>query len=148
MIRNIIKRCRVTLSYPDVKNYPYVQVEYNGKVQDVEVILPYGVSARIPVDALGHLFTINGDEGNKAGIFNTPTERFKQDVPGEVEFGSPLFGNSIRFKADGSVLIKNSAGSGVIEITKEGLVIINGIVFDTHAHGGIEPGAGTSGGPQ
>ena len=146
-LRNLIKRCRVSLSYPDTKSYPYVQVEYNDKVKDVEVIMPYGVSARIPVDALGHKFVLNGDEGDQAAIFNTPTKRFKQDIPGEVEFGSPEFLNSIRFKADGSVLISNGARSGIIEITADGKVIINGIEFGVHTHSGVEPGAGSTGGP-
>ena len=144
---NLIKRCRVSLSPPDTDDYPHVQVEYNGKVKDVEVIMPYGVSARIPVDALGHKFVLNGDESDQAAIFNTPTKRLKQDVPGEVEFGSPEFLNSIRFKADGSVLISNGASSGAIEITADGKVIINGIEFGVHTHSGVEPGGSSTGGP-
>ena len=84
LLRNLIKRCRVTLSYADDKAFPYVQVEFNDKVNDVEVIMPYGLYARIPVDALGHKIIINGDEGDQAAIFSTPSERFKNLAEGEV----------------------------------------------------------------
>ncbi len=173
LLRNLIKRCRVALSYPDVKNFPYVQVEFNGKTIDVEVIMPYGLAARIPVDALGHKILLNADEGDQAAIFNTPTLRFKDLAEGEVALGNPLSGSVVYFRENGDIQVvgKNNmtmtidaamvitAASGLTinaDVTINGDVVIpagktlsvDGIDFGTHVHGGIEPGAGTSGGPQ
>lgn len=174
LMRNLIKRCRVTLSTPDDENFPSVQVSFNGKVRTVEVIMPYGLSARIPVDALGHKLLINGNEDDQAAIFNTPTERFKLKAEGEVAIGNPKSGSVVYFRENGDIQIigKNAfditvdagmnltvAGGVTInaDVTINGtlkvsgdtvldsLLEVDGIDFATHVHGGVTAGGSNTG---
>ena len=99
----MIKRAVVSLSTADTGNYPTVQVSYLGKTSEVEVLFPYGLAGRLPKDALVLCFNVEGSEENKAGIGNTPTQRFKELEEGEVVVGNPLTGSKIHFKANGDI---------------------------------------------
>lgn len=105
----------VTLASKDDENFPVVQVEYMGNPTDIEMLFPYGFSANVPVDSVGVFFNIGG--GNKAGIFNHPTKRFKGLKEWEVQIGNYQTQSSIKFPEDESVLLESK---GLINIESEG----------------------------
>lgn len=104
-IKSLIRRVRVSLSLPDTGDYPKVQVTYLGKTGEMEVIWPYGMGGRLPVDAIPLCFNVEGMEENKAGIGTHPTIRFKVDAEGETWNGNPLSGSVTYYRENGDIEI-------------------------------------------
>ena len=126
----MIKRCRVSRSTSDTKQFPSVQVEFNDKVRTVEVIMPYGLAARIPADAMGHKLIINGNEDDQAAIFNTPTKRFKLDKEGEVAIGNPLSGSVVYFRENGDIEIIGKNAATMTVDADMNLTVASGLTID------------------
>ena len=142
MIRSLIRRARVSLSSPDTGNYPKVQVEYLGKTAMIEVIWPYGMGGRLPVDSLPFVFNVEGMEENKAGIGTDPVRRKKVDAEGEVWMGNPLAGTLIYFKEDGTIEA-GLDGSTFRKLIDERFITL----FNSHTHSGVTAGGGVTGAP-
>lgn len=126
-ITSMIKRSRVSLSHPDTGDYPIVQITYLGKTADMEVIWPYGMNGRLPVDAIPVCFNIEAMEENKAGVGTTPTLRDKLENIGETSFGNPVAKTFLRFLSDTSIELTN--GTGLMTMLPDGSMNINGAVI-------------------
>lgn len=149
-ITNIIKRAFITLAGGDNDKFQTTQINYLGKVADMEVIYPYGLCGNPPAGSLVLLFNVQGQEENKAGIANLPNQRFKNLKPGEVVLGNYLTGSYIKFLENGD--IEMFAKSGKINIVNTNVisnqdVIASGISLTTHVHQDVTPGAGNTGLP-
>lgn len=123
------KRALVAKQTVDDGEYHVVQVDYMGKVCDVEVITPYGIYSNIPSDGIVTIWNVQGQEENRVGIGNTPTVRFKGLQPGEVVVGSPQTLSNVKFATDGSIVITGKGkavvtidASGNISMTTDGTV--------------------------
>lgn len=157
MIRSIVRRAIVSLSLEDTGDYPLVQISYLGKTAKAEVIWPYGMGGRLPVDAIFFNFNIEGMEENKAGIGTQPKLRVKVDAEGEVWFGNPLTQSISLYKANGDneetikgdkkIIAEN------IEIGAEGSILRALIderiiaIYNAHTHSGVTVGGGATGIP-
>ena len=143
------KRARVTKVAVDDGNYHVAQVDYMGKVCDVEISTPYGLYSSLPADAVTVLWNIQGQEENRVGIGNTPTTRFKNLEAGEVVIGSPQTLSKVKFATDGSITVtgKNNATitidasgnmtattGGDYTINATGDVIINGATIQLNGN--------------
>lgn len=102
MLRNLIKRAAVAI-INDSGNYQTAQVSYFGKVSDIEVINPYGISSSPPIDSLVLMFNVMGQEENKAGIINAQPLRFKNLKEGELVVGNYLTGSYVKFLQNGDI---------------------------------------------
>lgn len=131
-LRNMIKRAFVTNPGKDDKEFPVTQVSALGKVSDMEMLFPYGLSANLPKDSIVLLLSVQGDESNQAGIGYRHDLRPKNLKEGEVEVGNFLQGTSIKFDVDGNIHIT-------------GTVYINGELYTAHTHSGVTVGAGATG---
>jgi hypothetical protein len=146
-ITSMIRRTRVSLSTPDTGTYPITQVSYLGKTGEIEVIWPYGMGGRLPVDAQALTFNVEGMEENKAGIGTAPTLRFKGGKPGEVWFGNPLSGSVLHFLENGNanleapVINLGPSGATLRAIIDERIVALH----NTHVH--QESGGGSTAAP-
>jgi len=104
-VTNMIARCRVSRSGGDGGQFPVNQISYYDKTSECEVITPYGLYSNPPVNSLGILFHSEGQEQNRAGIFNVTGTRFKNLKEGEVVTGNTVSLSNIKFDSDGNVII-------------------------------------------
>jgi hypothetical protein len=139
-IKSILVRSRVSLSKPDTGTFSIAQIEYLGKTANAEVIWPYGMGGRLPVDASFFRFNVEAMEENKAGIGTAPTIRVKVDEEGEVWFGNPLVKSIILFKSD------NTIEAGKVSDTVRKLVDERFIALH-NAHVHLDPVSGTTSTP-
>lgn len=154
-ITGLIKRCYVTLVGDDNAKFQTTQVKYLGKTANVEVLYPYGLCGNPPTNSIAILFNIQGQEENRAGLFNLPNQRFNGLKEGEVVVGNYLSGSYIKFTQNGDIEILSTSNNIIItgnitvngSITSSGNVIGGGISLDTHVHGGIVPGSSDTTGP-
>lgn len=131
-IPNLVKRGFITKPDKDAGNYQVSQVNYMGKVCNVEVITPYGLYSNLPTNAIAVIWNVQGQEENRIAIGNTPKTRFKDLKPGEVVVGSPQTLTYAKFKEDGTVIIqgKNNASvtidmDGNITVDTQGDIAMN-----------------------
>ncbi len=122
-IPNIVKRSRITKVGKDDGNYAVSQVDYLGKVCDVEILTPYGLYSNLPLDATTVLWNVQGQEENRVGIGNTPKTRFKNLKAGEVVVGSPQTLSNVAFKEDGSIVVTGK-GNAVVTVDASGNISI------------------------
>jgi len=121
-ITSLIKRCALTKPAKDNADYQIVQCQYLGKIADIEAASLYGYSYNATINSTGIMFSILGNEENRAAFFNLPQERFKNLKAGEVQIGSPVTKSSVKFALDNSIII-NSLGE--ISIISASDLLIN-----------------------
>lgn len=109
-----IKRAVLSLAGKDVDPFSKGQVEYNGKVADIELQWPYGFSANPPEDSLILMLNVQGQEENRVGFANYPQKRFMNLKPGEVQIGNYLTGTNVKFLEDGSMVVTAINGMSVV----------------------------------
>lgn len=165
-LKNLIRWAKIGKSGTDDKQFPVQQVTYLGKTGNAMMVFPFGYHANLTPDALGLLFSIAGNEENRAFIGATPQNR-PQLAAGEVVVYHPDSGSQVLFKASGDIEVttatnvKVTAGQSVTidspQATFTGDVQIDGALnvtgagsiggkdFATHVHVG-SPTAPT--GPQ
>ena len=176
-MKQLFKIGTITNIIPDSFSFPRVQLQTIGnKTQNVSVINVYGVHGVAPLNGIGYMWNINGDEGNIAAITDAPNLRPTGLLQGELVLGNWLSKNRIKFNADGSIDITTDANAkvnvngcefmanGVARIPvlqvgqMQGLnggpvntdedIVSDGISLQNHTHSGVTPGSGNSGGPQ
>jgi len=139
----LINRCYITNISKDDKTFQFAQVEYMGKVVDVEVIQPYGLSSNPPADSIGILFDIQSDD-NQVAIFNKHNERFKNLKEWEVQLGNFNTGASIKFEEDGNISVNatggkigitNDSGEDLLDLVDQILTAIQTLTVTTVAIG-------------
>jgi len=176
-ITNLVRRCAVTKSAEDRHNYQVVQVQYFGKIANVEVVSIYGISYNPPINSTGLMWTVLGDEENRTAIFYLPQDRAKGLKPGEIEIGNLLTKSSVKFDAEGNIIVTSTKGviiksaedvsiesatnveikattiniDGDVNITgtltASDDVVTGTISLKTHVHSGVTAGAVNSGPP-
>jgi hypothetical protein len=117
------KRAAITKPDKDDGNYHIAQVDYMGKVCDVEIITPYGLYSNTPKDGVAIIWNVQGQEENRVGISNTPKTRFKDLKPGEVVVGSPQTLSNAKFFTDGKIVVTGK-GNSIVTIDASGNVTI------------------------
>jgi phage gp45-like len=105
MIRNIVKRAYVSNSTDDSGDYPTIQISYLSplKTAIAERISPYGLYTNLPKDIQVLVFSVQGNEENKACIGYSQTDRFKNLKEGEVLIGNPQTQCFVKFDKDGNI---------------------------------------------
>ncbi len=167
-IKNFIRWARVTAALAGSKQFPVQQMEYMGKTADGFMVFPYGLFANVPKDTLALMMAIQGNPDNRAAIpcsvDNRPTLN-----EGEPALYHPLIPDlKIVLQSNGRMLIKSLVGVDVEapEATFSGNVTIAGDlsvtgdtalgatvtsngkdISETHTHGGVTTGAGSTGVP-
>lgn len=114
-ITSIIKRGYVSRVTSDDKQFQIAQISYLGKTVSCEIISPYGLSVNLPENTSVVMFTILGDEANRAAIGYSQEGRFKNLKPGEVVVGNPKSNCYIKFDENGNIIIfTNNDVSGIV----------------------------------
>lgn len=167
-IRNLIKRCALS-KIDDSQSYQTAQVTYFDKIVDIETINPYGICSKAPAGSLGLMFSVMGQEENRAAIFNDQTNRFKDLQEGELVVGNYSTKSKIKFCANGDIEIFTNADinaqcanlnvtantttitaptntvDGDLEVT--GKITNQGVdIGKGHAHSDVEQGPDSTGG--
>jgi phage gp45-like len=123
---NLIKRAVITRKTPDTGQATVAQVSWNNNTADnVESLTPYGYYMNPPVGSTGLMFSVMGQEENRAAIFNKPKIRFKNLEEGEVAIGNPITESVVKFLKNGDIDItckndQNVTVSGSVNITVTG----------------------------
>lgn len=132
LIRNMIKRAVVTLNPADKEQIPVAQVKWSSSktANNVQVITPYGFYSVAPTGSLALMFSIMGQEENRAAIIDNPKGRFKNLKPTEVAVGNPETKSVIKFLENGDIEITGEADqniniTGNVNLTVGGNVTIN-----------------------
>ena len=109
-IKNMIKRAVSTLDCDTKNNITRTQVSYMGKTKQIEVYLPYGISANIPNNSDYILLNIQGQEENVVGLGHYIEGKIKNLNVGEIVIQNPIAGTKIYLKSDGSIDIIATSG--------------------------------------
>jgi phage gp45-like len=139
-IRNMIKRAVVSLNPADTGQYPVAQVKWssNDKAANVQVITPYGFYSVAPANSLALMFSVMGQEENRAAIIDDPANRFKDLKPGEVAVGNPETKSVVKFLENGDIEVTGKSDininiTGDVNVTATGnttitspIVTVNG----------------------
>jgi hypothetical protein len=125
-MRNMVKIARVTIPDKDSGIDSIAQVDYMGKPGNAQMVMPYGLAARVPKGCTVLLFSIGGSSQNSAGIPTNPENRFRDLKEFEVKVGNFKNKNNVYFKEDGTVVVKAGVDGGdVIIENKDGLTTLN-----------------------
>lgn len=165
IIRNLLRWARITAPGADDQQFAVQQMEYLGKVADGLIVFPYGLHGNVPADSLALMFAVQGNPDNRAAIAWTPKDRPKL-AAGEVAFYHPPTDAFMIWRASGDLDIESGTGgtkdinikAGKVKITGDlevagattlgATVTSNGKdISDTHTHGGVTTGAGSTGAP-
>jgi hypothetical protein len=127
---NLIKRCYISRVGSNQQRYQTTQVSYLNKTANIEVLYPYGLSGNPPRNSLGLMFNVQGQEENRAAIFNLPSKRVRNLKEGEVAISNYLTESRVVFKENGDIEVigKNNQTINITsnsEITVGGDVTIN-----------------------
>jgi len=116
-LQNIVKYAFITLVSKDDKVEAHqAKVQYQGRQATVNIMYPYGLAANAPSKSLVLLFSVGGQEANRAGIVSATLIRPKDLKEGEVVIGNFVTKATIKFNEDGSIDV---IGKGDINITAE-----------------------------
>lgn len=129
-IKNIARYAVVTGGANDADQFPNQQVACRGVSSDALTLFQYGTYANLPNDAFGVMWSIDGDESNKAIIAYTPKARPSGLAQGEVAHYHPATGSSVIFRNDGAVEIDVA---GDVKISASGNATVTASVVDVDA---------------
>lgn len=168
MLRKLIRWARVTAAGKDTSQYATQQVEYMGKVGDSFMVFPYGLHGNLPPDSLALMFAVGGNQDNRASIGWTPSLR-PELKSGEVAFYHPLLPQlMIHMQENGRMLVRSGVAIDVEapeanftgNVTVSGDLSVTGAtalgssvtsggtdISNSHTHGGVTTGSGTTGTP-
>ena len=133
-----------------------VRCAFFGKQQDLNVLNLYGISFNPPDNSFGVAFSANGYDDNIFVAVDKPESRFTGLAKGELKIGNLLTGDSVHFKADGTMVVTattsvdviaptvNISGDAVIvgDVTANNFIStgLPGVDFNTHIHTGDSGG--------
>lgn len=103
--RNEIKIAKVTLNTDDSEQFPQMQTTYMGKVCDVALIQPYGLTSRPPSDALAVVLNQQGQEGTRMAVAFSPNLRSTGLKAGETKLENMVSGVKVYLTNDGDMII-------------------------------------------
>lgn len=118
-IKNLLRYAQVTGPANNSQSFPIQQMTAKGKVFNSLTVFPYGMYANCAsIDTMAMVFSVDGQEENKAAIPFIPMKRPKNLQQNEVAFYHPYSGTQILFKNDGTLEISTTGDT-------PGNVIIN-----------------------
>lgn len=118
-LKNIIRFAKITGAADNAAQFPVQQMEFKGKVVNALQLFPYGFYANVSADSLGVMFSIEGNESNRAAISYTPNLRPDDLEQDECAFYHPHTKTFIKIRNNGDLEIDSKAGD------TPGSVIIN-----------------------
>ena len=125
LLKNIVKRCRITLTGKDNGDFRVQQISANRKAIDAEIYAPYGMSYNVPVDSLCVYLQVGGDSGNLIVLPDRSQDRVKDLKPGEVAFFNPLTKTRTVYRENGDMEIVTEGSNGDVLMTvKKDLTIV------------------------
>lgn len=124
MIRNLLRWIRIIKpGVDDPSKFHVQQIGYMGKVADAFMIFPYGLHGNVPENALGIMFSIQGNPNNRGVIAWVPKGR-PQLASGEVAFYHPPTDAFMIWRENGDLDIETgNNGTGKINITSDEVTI-------------------------
>lgn len=159
-----VKLAQIKSSDDSNSGAPLLLLQINGGDSLGVMVQPYGLTSRPPDNTYAVVLPINGEESNKMAIAVDLAGRMKDLQPGESALENTVTGAFVYLDFNGDITI-SSPGSNVnitaantvsitaanVNITADvaitGAFTVNGKnVSDTHTHGGVTPGGGTTGG--
>lgn len=165
-IKAIFKIARL-VSVDDSGNLQQGVFSYMGSNPKGQIFVPYGILMNPPVGSQMAVFSQNGNESNAIGLASDPNKRTLKDLePGEFGISNYLTGSYVLMKANGDIEISSEAdvkitkavnidvtASGIAtitvpeinitgDVTINGILVNNGITFDTHIHSQDNDGDG------
>jgi len=105
MSGNNIKLAKVTLNTDDTEQFPQMQTTYMGKVCNVALLQPYGLTSRPPSDALCVVLNQQGQEGNRMAMAFSPKQRSTGLLAGETKVENMVSGVKMYLTNDGDLVI-------------------------------------------
>lgn len=108
----MIKRAFLSNNINDSGRKQIGQGTYLNKTGDIEIIMPYGLSANPPVKTMLLTFNVLAQEENKAAIPYDPPTRFLCDS-GEVVVGNPTTRAKIHFLINGDITIETTGNVNI-----------------------------------
>lgn len=108
-VSRIIRRSRASNAMVDSFVVPQIQVSYQGGAANCEVLAPYGMGYNPSINSLSVMYSISGNNDDRAAFFYDPVKRWKALKPGEVQLGNPEKQTYIKFLDDGSIEIIGNA---------------------------------------
>lgn len=100
----IIRWASVFRAGKDTDSYPVQQITYLGKTSEAVMLFPYGMHANVDGDAIGPMFTMNGNMENR-GMLPTSMTRRSKLVGGDVELYSPVSRSRVTIRYNGGAEI-------------------------------------------
>lgn len=131
----MIKRSFAVAKQDDSNTVPIANISALGNNTISEVVYPYGYYAVAPEKSQALTFNVLGQENNQASILYENLSRFSGLKVGEVQVGSQISKNSIKFSSNGDININNDNAS--ISITSSNMVLSFGSAQFTITETGI-----------
>ncbi len=118
LLRNMIRWARTTKAASDTSDKFYKQqIEYSEKTANTAMIFPYGHLANVPPDALGVMFSVQGNADNRATIAFDNDARPKL-ASGEVAIYHPDTDAFMIWRSNGDLDIQvGNNGTSQVNIT-------------------------------
>lgn len=107
----------------DSGQFQNYKVSFLGKTSSCDVVWAYGISGRLPEGSTIYMTNQLGSEDNKAGVGSFSQERFKDLKSGELKVGNFLLESSVKFDANGDIIVTNP-GNHIVKIAKNNTVTI------------------------
>lgn len=105
-LKNIIKIARL-VSVDDSRNLRFGNMNFLGKNQKGNVFSPYGLVHNPPVNSMGVIFALQGQESNLIGIFDDPKNRTLKNLKqGEIGLNNYITTDYLYFDEDGTLKVK------------------------------------------
>jgi len=151
-----VKLAQILSSDDSNSGAPLLMLQTHGGESLGVMVQPYGVTSLPPNNTFAVVLPINGEESNKMAIAVDLAGRQKDLHAGDVVVENTVTGAFIYLDFNGDITIaapgRNvNIAAATVNITANvnitGGFTVNGKnVSNTHTHGGVTPGAGTTGG--
>jgi phage baseplate assembly protein V len=124
LARKLLRIARTSTAVDESGTFPLQQAGWLGKYGKTVPWAPYGYHYSAPVNSLGVLLAIGGDNASRMLLVGSPEKRPTDLVPSEVVIFNPETMSEIRWKADGDIEI-NALGGENVKVTAPTKVTID-----------------------
>lgn len=130
----MIKQAYISGPGNDTKNYPSVEVTFNGKTLNALRLEPYGVWSIPPEGSLALCIGAFGRDQITYAISNDYANRPKNLASGEVLHGAFKFGSFSYFQEDQSAFVgpKVYLGSDSVDVIQQIIDVIDSLLIATY----------------
>ena len=160
-----VKLAQILSSDDSNSGAPLLMLQTHGGESLGVMVQPYGLTSLPPNDTFAVVLPINGEESNKMAIAVDLAGRQKNLKPGDAVLENTVTGAFIYLDFNGDINIvapsrkvnvvadefnmtvdKFNVVANEINFTAPSFKVNGKNLSDTHTHGGVTPGAGTTGG--